>query len=476
MSKIYIQEKLRGSPGQVVSFITDPDNNAQKKAIVKNAPIDPTRSIMLTVHAPDKDSRVVVTNGKFTFESNPSYSELVPDDSDGLLTYDDDYFYVNEGDDRVFYLPSLGTWVAAATKGGIQTQSSIDISSIGSYEISLSYFRAYIDVMYTPGSICTCTNGIITLKAPDTDGTYRFIVNNPGEWVVQAVSETASGQAIQTVNISENDEYINVTLNYVQVALNDNSWKIIQTITARGLASSYWSIGDCKEIILNGSIVDGSTTLKTFNQDHVFAELIGFDHNTYIESNSRSTLSFQLGKKNVTSYVSGNNNGTRIGFYSSSGFVMQETDTNIGGWENSYIRTNLMYQFKNLLPEELISCLISVRKYTDNSTDSSLHELSTVTPTYDDLFLLSEYEVFNNTDNANDNESLYQEQYAYYSNSSSDIKIRYKDTNTSQDYGWWLRSLDSTDNDKYVCCSVGVDSISLASTSLLVSPVFVIGG
>ena len=45
MSKIYIQEKLKGNPGQVVSFITDPEDSSKKKAIVKDAPINTLRSI-----------------------------------------------------------------------------------------------------------------------------------------------------------------------------------------------------------------------------------------------------------------------------------------------------------------------------------------------------------------------------------------------------------------------------------------------
>ena len=474
MEKIYIQEKLMGSPGQVVSFVSDSNLTPPYRAIVKDAPFIQGKSAILTVHAPDRYSRVIVTNGITTFESNPSYLEYVPDESDGLDTLNDQYFYVSESDDRVFYLPTLGEWVVAATKGGIQTQSSINIPSAGNYEISLSYFNAYIDVEYLLGSICKCTNGIVTMTATDTDGSYRFTVTNPGDWVVEAVLPNGSNASAKSVHITSNQEQVFVDLtDSVNASLNSNSWSTINAVTKLGLASSYWSIGDCKKITLNGTI--GS---RNFSNEYLFVELIGFDHNTAIETNSKPTLTFQLGKNNVTSFNRGNNDGIRIGLYNGSGFYMQSTATNAGGWENSYMRKTLLSQFKNCLSSDLLGCLIYVNKFTDNTGNSSLE--TNVTLTYDDIFLLSEYEVVGSNTNANPYESnnSHQKQYTYYANNSTtSSRTRYRDNSTSNAVGWWLRSPYKSNSSNYCCINnSGSGSYVSASSSYLITPAFVIGG
>lgn len=468
MSKIYIQEKLKGNSGQVVSFITDPEDSSKKKAIVKDAPINTLRSIILTVHAPDKQSRIVVTNGTFTYVSEGSYTEFVPEDVDNLTTSSDEYFYVAEDNDRTFYLPSLGTWVVAATKGGIQSQTSINIDSIGSYEVSISYFRAYIDVTYDMGATCTCSNGVVTYTASDTTGSYRFTVPEDGDWVVKSIL-SGSTPAMTTVHISNYDEIANVHLTSIQPNLNDNSWSVIQAVTIEGLASSYWSVGDCKEVVLNGTVGP-----RTFSNLSLFVELIGFDHNTSNESSSKSTLTFQLGKKDVTNFSRGNSNGTCIGLYNSSGFSMQLTSTNAGGWENSYMRTVLLPQIKSCLPSDLQACIKFVKKYTDNSSTTTHSAAVTVTATYDDIFLLSEYEVFATTTSSNTNEASAQERYAYYENGS---KVRQRDSSATTNI-WWLRS-PSRSNTTYYCTvntSGALASGSASSGTYMISPAFVIGG
>ena len=464
MEKIYIQEKLMGSPGQVVSFVSDSNLDPPYRAIVKDAPFIQGKSAILTVHAPDRYSRVVVTNGITTLESNPSYLEYVPDESEGLDTLNDQYFYVSESDDRVFYLPTLGEWVVAATKGGIQTQSSINIPSAGDYEISLSYFNAYIDVIYTYGAICKCTNGTVTMTATDADGSYRFTVTNPGDWVIEVSSPDGTQQSTSTVHISSNNEQILVTLNIIDSSLNNNSWQAIKSITEAGQASNYWSVGDSKEILLNGSI--GSRSL---NNKSVYAILIGINHNYSIESNSKPTLTFQIGSSSST-------NGTKIGIYSSSGFYMNSSSTNSGGWKSSYARLNLMSKFKDLLPEDLLSCMVYVGKYTDNNSGSHTGS-SNISITYDNMFLLSEKEVFGNVSYSNSYEASLQVQYSYYSGTNASFKKKYRDDSTSTAGGWWLRSPSSTDTTRF--CFVTTDgnsSLGSGATNYLIAPAFVIGG
>lgn len=81
---------------------------------------------------------------------------------------------------------------------------------------------------------------------------------------------------------------------------------------------------------------------------------------------------------------------------------MNTSNTNSGGWEDSYMRNNICGTSKSTtsgrimgaIPAELRNALKSVTKYTNNNGSSSAS--SAVTATTDYFFLLSEYEVFGN--------------------------------------------------------------------------------
>ena len=47
---------------------------------------------------------------------------------------------------------------------------------------------AAIGVTYPSGSVCTCTNGTLTLTAKDTTGKAIFVIPSAGTWTVKAVS------------------------------------------------------------------------------------------------------------------------------------------------------------------------------------------------------------------------------------------------------------------------------------------------
>lgn len=471
MPKTYIQEKLRGEPGQIVSFKQVSSDPVKYEAILKDAPIDASKSIILNVIAPDADSRIIVTNTITNLESDPSSVAYVPNETDGLVTSNGNDFYVSSGNTHTFSLPTLGEWVVIATKGGLSVKTSINIQQVGSYEVELSYFNAYIDVVYPTGATCTCSDGIDTFIAPDTDGSYRFCVNKTGNWIIQAYT-TGVGQAIDVVTISAPEEIVVTTLSFVDSVLNNNSWNVISAITMQGIASNYWSVGDCKEVVLNGTV--GS---RTFSNETVYAEIVGFDHNTAVESNARATITFQLGKKGVTDFTRGNNNGTEVGLYYASGFYMNSTATNVNGWLNSYMRKTLMPTLKNALPSDLKTNIMDIKKYTDNGSGST-HGSSDVTATYENLFLPSEYEIFNATTNSNTSESSYQEQYTYYVSKSTDAsRIRYRDSATTTANAWWLRSPRGTGTANFCCVSnAGATSTAAANTSYLIAPMFVIGG
>lgn len=72
-------------------------------------------------------------------------------------------------------------------------------------------FTAKITVTYQPGNVCTCSNGVVTLTAPDTSGTVTFIVHTKGNWTISDGIETKTvniTQAGQSITINERHIYI----------------------------------------------------------------------------------------------------------------------------------------------------------------------------------------------------------------------------------------------------------------------------
>lgn len=69
---------------------------------------------------------------------------------------------------------------------------------------------AAIGVTYPSGSVCTCTNGTLTLTAKDTSGKAIFVIPSAGTWTVKAVSgdKTAS----KAVSITAYGQVETVTL------------------------------------------------------------------------------------------------------------------------------------------------------------------------------------------------------------------------------------------------------------------------
>lgn len=242
--------------------------------------------------------------------------------------------------------------------------------------------------------------------------------------------------------------------------LNDNEWDVISAVSTAGEGENYWSVGDCKEIILDGTV--GHLTLSNFT---TCAFIIGFSHNSIVEGSGR--IHFQLAKTALSGGTDVALCDSKYGTYNSKTgyFSMNGSVTNSGGWASSQMRTNIcgtsLSSYSGtiiaVIPEALRAVLKSVTKYTNNTGNSPA--ASAVTETTDYFFLLSEYEVFGSITQGNTNEASYQAQYAYYSAGNS--KIKYKHSSTSTAVIWWLRSpcasnsngfvyVNDTGNGKYV--------------------------
>lgn len=236
-------------------------------------------------------------------------------------------------------------------------------------------------------------------------------------------------------------------------ALDDYTWDEISKISSANQGENYWNVGDCKQVALNGTI--GSLSLSNYS---TYAFIIGFNHNS--EREGFGCIHFQLAK---TALSGGTDvcltDGQYLNTGSSAAFRMNTSNTNSGGWEDSYMRKNICGTSKSTtsgrimgaIPAELRNALKSVTKYTNNNGSSSAS--SAVTATTDYFFLLSEHEVFGNITYSNSYEANYQQQYAYYSAGNSKVKYRHNSTGSAA--YWLLRSPRAGFPNRFVSVSTG---------------------
>lgn len=253
--------------------------------------------------------------------------------------------------------------------------------------------------------------------------------------------------------------------------LNEATWDYIQQAAQDGTASELWSVGDRKEIILNGTCRE-----RTFNDYKVYAYILGFNHNAELEGNN--TITFQIGFNDLTDGVPiALTNWTTADVYLNynSGFKMNNTATSAGGWNGSFMRTTIVPEFISCLPSDLQSVLKAVNKYTDNVGNGS-KEAANVTATQDKVFLLAEYEIFGARAYANQYEQNKQAQYDYYKNKTANDRIMYNDQRA--DTSIWLRERSPYYGDQSSFCVVrnnGSGSAGSSIYSLGFAPAFVVG-
>ena len=312
---------------------------------------------------------------------------------------------------------------------------------------TMSVVQLQLIVTVSAGATVTATNGSKTITGiSDNTGVCTLAVPETGTW---SVSATLGGQTSDIKTVSITDSYA-VTLSFVSSILNNNEWSVIKFVSDAGQGTNYWSIGDRKEVTLNGTV--GHLTLSNYK---TYAFIIGFNHNASVEGANR--IHFQLAKtalsggKDVCLCDSEYN----LQVYETGYFSMNSSRTNSGGWARSQMRANICgtslssYSGKIIavIPAALRAVLKSVTKYTDNTGGRSMAS-SAVTATTDYFFLLSEFEVSGSISYGNTNEKNKQAQYAYYSAGNS--KIKYKHNGTSTAALWGLRSPRAGDSNSFV--------------------------
>ena len=247
--------------------------------------------------------------------------------------------------------------------------------------------------------------------------------------------------------------------------LNDNSWSAIAKVAYTSEGANYWSVGDTKEITINGKVSDG-LALSNYKR---WVCIIGFDHNKDVEGVGIVFQGFktaQTGGKDTAFADNGYNS------YKSSGqwLNMNNSQSNAGGWASSLMRTVTLPVVKAALPSDLTSVIKQSTIYTDN-TGGGIDAASYVTATQDDLYLLAEWEIFGAQTYANSAEQNYQQQYDYYI--AGHGKRRYKDRDTNSVVSFGARSVDRTRTSSF-CQASGGDAATyvVAGNSNGLAPAF----
>ena len=320
------------------------------------------------------------------------------------------------------------TWAIGKAAGSLTLAKSSVTLNISSLTESVAVTRA--------------GDGVISATSSNT-ATARVEVSGTSVKITGLKAGTAKitvKVAAGTNHTAPSDKTINVTVSLPDTSLANNTPDIIAAAAKSGQAANYWSVGDKVGIAVNGSF-GGLSYNNT-----VYAFILGFNHNSSVEGGN--SIHFQFGKTAA---------GVDIAFVNSygstsTGFCMNTSNTNSGGWNNSYMRKTICPAFLAALPKAWQNIIAACTKYSDNTGGGS-NTASYVTATSDKIWLLSEMEVQGTRSYANSAEANYQKQYDYYRNGNS--KVKYQHTATTSACAWWLRSVRASTATGF--CSVYTD-------------------
>lgn len=370
--------------------------------------------------------------------------------------------------------------MARYTDGQSRTVTGYTYSPTGALKLS----DTTITVSYTEGDVTKTTTQAITVAKvlsgikittpPNRTAYFEREVFDPEGMVVTAnytdgsskivtgytyspTSQLSKGTTMITVSYSEGGvtktTTQSITVTAISSTLNSNSWATIKAVSDAGKGDSYWDVGDTKTITINGTVQG-----FTFSNLSIAVFILGFNHNSSWDGNNR--IHFQIGK--ISNKLVGLCD-SNYGSYVSSGFCMNTSRTNSGGWSNSHMRKTVLgnsgtpssppaNSLLAALPADLRAVMKSVYKHTDNTGGGS-DTASYVTATTDYLFLLAEFEYHGKRTYANSAEQNYQKQYDYYKAGNS--KVHYRHDNTGSAVSAWTRSAYSGHSSNF--CRVNTD-------------------
>ena len=350
-------------------------------------------------------------------------------------------------------------------------------------------------------------DGAITASSSNTGVATVSVSGN--KVTIKHVNQT-TGTATITIKVAAGTNHtapanktVAVTAQFMPTkkALNDQTWAEIRQVSDAGQGSSYWSVGDRKAVLVNGTV----GTLAVNQTLYVY--ILGFNHNSAKEGNGIQFGTFKTALSGGTdvclvdgSYNSYKTDGSKI-------FNMNHWGNyNYGGWKACDLRYDILGSTNKApvnygkaratsdtgydaptntatspvantlmaaLPADLRAVMKPITKYTDNKGNSS-DVAANVTSSLDYLPLLAEQEIFGgNRTYSNQYEKNSQVQYAYYSAGNSKVKYRHSATGSAA--YWWERSPFYGSNYYFCIVDTGGDASSYgAGFSYGLAPAFMV--
>lgn len=153
------------------------------------------------------------------------------------------------GADGTAVFKGLGTgeWTVTITDGGQQASKNVTVTA--DYATSITFFAATINVTYPAGSTCTATDGVTTMYAPDTSGTWACVVPNAGTWTVM---ENRNGWTY-AAEITQDGQTVNADISKYYLVKNGVP-QVTFTAKAIKAASSWASTATAVAPTISGTV------------------------------------------------------------------------------------------------------------------------------------------------------------------------------------------------------------------------------
>ena len=200
--------------------------------------------------------------------------------------------------------------------------------------------------------------------------------------------------------------------------LNNISWRKLNLISKKNKFKEYLKIGDEKELIIGEYSYSyynfGNEITITHPKTTYHVQILGFNHDDLSDGSGKAGITVGL-KEIMTTY-----------------YNMNLTNTNIGGWKDSEMRTYLNNDVYNALSSDLQTVIKTVNKVSDNGN----RDTTTLNITQDKLFLFSTTEVGLDGAYSVDGQGV---KYEYFVDDISRTKKCLNNPTNSFD-SWWLRS------------------------------------
>lgn len=336
-------------------------------------------------------------------EAGLAGASYIPNDGTKL-----DYFNANTGVDskRIAYLSGTATAWWLRTPSTYSANYVLVVNSDGGYNddyASNSY--GIRPALVLPPDALVDDSGNVT---PPVDLTAHKTLINGTAYTVQSGKCMVNGTVYNILKgrtlIGGTGYDITFAPSYDPVFAN-NTWEQIIAACHNNAVPETWKVADQKPMTIGGS-------------DYLI-DIIGKNHDDYADGSGKAPLTFQL------------HDCYKIAK------AMHSTAANTMGWTQCSMRVEHLPIILKQMPADVQSGIREVNKIS-----SSGGKKPSLETTKDNLFLLSEVEVFGSSSNSLSGEGT---QYDYYKAGNSTVK-----NFNGNAYGWWERS-PTANSTRYYC-------------------------